>query len=44
MEVISILISAFALAGSGFAIFLAARNPEVHVYHEQDTDQCLPRV
>lgn len=44
MAVISILISAFALAGSGFAIFLAARNPEVHIHHEQDTDQSLPRV
>ena len=44
MEVISILISAFALAGSAFAIFLAARNLEVHVYHEQDTDQSVPRV
>ena len=41
MEVIALLISAFALAGSGFAIFLAARNPEVHVYHE-DSDQPLP--
>ena len=40
MEVIALLISAFALAGSSFAIFLATRNPEVHVYHE-DTDQSV---
>lgn len=43
MEVISLLISVFSLVISGLAVFLAARNPEVHVYHEQDTDQSLSR-
>ena len=42
MEVISLLISLLAFVMSGFAVFLAARNPEVHVYHEpEDTDQSL---
>ena len=42
MEVISLLISIFSLVMSGFAVFLAARNPEVHVYHEpEDTDKSL---
>lgn len=42
MEVISLLISVFSLIISGLAVFLAARNPEVHIYHEpEDTDQSL---
>lgn len=42
IEVVSLLISVFSLVMSGFAVFLAARNQEVHVYHEQeDTDQSL---
>lgn len=41
MEVISLLISVFSLVVSGLAVFLAARNPEVHIYHEQDTNQHL---
>ena len=36
MEVISLLISVFSLVMSGFAVFLATRNQEVHIYHEQD--------
>ena len=40
IEVVSLLISVFSLIISGFAVFLAARNPEVHIY-EQDTDQSL---
>lgn len=43
MEVISLLISVFSLVISGLAVFLAARNQEVHIWHEQDTDQSLPR-
>ncbi len=42
MEVISLLISLLALVISGLAVFLAARNPEVHIYHEpEDTNQSL---
>lgn len=43
IEVISLLISVFSMSGSILAVFLAARNPEVHVHHEQDTDQSLSR-
>lgn len=41
IEVVSLGISIFSLVMSGFAVFLAARNQEVHVYHEQDEDQSL---
>lgn len=40
IEVVSLGISVFSLVMSGFAVFLAARNQEVHIYHE-DADQSL---
>lgn len=38
MEVVSLLISVFSLVVSGLAVFLAARNPEVHIYHEPESE------
>lgn len=40
IEVVSLLISVFSLIISGLAVFLAARNPEVHIFHE-DADQSV---
>lgn len=39
IEVISLLISVFSMSGSILAVFLAARNPEVHIH--EDADQSL---